>query len=473
MQAVLRSPAPMIVRVGLSFVLVGCLATAVHADDHSLHVTGFLQAGWTDNLLSSPDEPREGAPEKTADFYAQFRPGVLGAWARGRMILQASYELEANLYAENDEASSFQHVAGVDAFFLTSPRTELTTGVRLSTGELNSFQTRAPAAGGGYTITESGSTEFRSAEVSQLLAFTATRELRLTQSLRARYFSSENVDVDPPSESSGTDLQLEGAADRSFRYSAVSLRVTGNLNSLQNGADADLDGEVDAPSRQLNAGVVGAWRRDFGLRWTLALDAGATAVIPFQDVSPSIQPTIGAQLGYFPEWGSAGVSIRRSVAPNLFIQENTITDSAIVNAWLPLPWFTPDPMLPRFSVAGSAGITRTQVISRDTGEPTGAFDMLGADAALNYHPMEGFVVTARYQYLDQRISEAGDAAVFPYSRHTVMISVGGRFPYRLAAEVPQRETLRVDRRNATPVGEEVAPTTAPGAGGGGGSGGTP
>ena len=47
--------------------------------------------------------------------------------------------------------------------------------------------------------------------------------------------------------------------------------------------------------------------------------------------------------------------------------------------------------------------------------------------------------------------------VSSYDRTTFMVTVTGRFPDRLAAEMPLRSSLRVDRSNNTPVGEEVAP----------------
>jgi hypothetical protein len=44
-----------------------------------------------------------------------------------------------------------------------------------------------------------------------------------------------------------------------------------------------------------------------------------------------------------------------------------------------------------------------------------------------------------------------------------MITATGRFPDRLAAEIPVRSSMRVDRSNNTPVGEEqAAPAAAPG-----------
>jgi len=466
----------MLSRVAVVLSLLCALVTAATADDHSLHITGTVVGGWTDNLFSTPDEPVVGVPNppplKEADVYAQFRPGLLGTWARGRAILQATYELEANLYADHDEANSLQHILGVGGFFLTSPRTELSTGLRMQTGTLNSFTTRSLAANGEFTVLPSGASDYTSAEVNELLAFTATRDLRLSQNFRFLHFSAfdPNLASNPQRNvSSGQTVFLEGIADRSFRYSAVALRANAVLTST-GGHNDERDFDTN---RQLTAAIAGGWRRDFGPRWTTALDAGVTAVVPLQEVNTSFQPTFGAQVGYFPEWGSAGVAVRRAIAPNLFVGQNTITDSASIFGWLPLPWFTEDIREPTLAIGGSVGINRTQLLDIDTGDDVGTYDVIGGDVALAYNVREGVVVSARYQYLNQDIVDAGlgTANIWGYTRNSVMITVGGRFPYRLAADLPERETLRVDRRNVDPVGEEIDANRAPGANPGGGGGG--
>jgi hypothetical protein len=281
------------------------------------------------------------------------------------------------------------------------------------------------------------------------------------QNVRYHHFTTADQRSTVNAEGSGDDVSLQVSGDRSFRFSAVALTAGATLVSV--GGHDDTVGDYD-PTRQLTANLTGSWRRDLGPRWSVALDGGLTTIVSFEDTDTSYQPTVGAQLGYFPLWGSAGATLRRSIAPNLLIQQNTITDSALIGASLPVPWLAKDPRDPKVTFSASTGASRIQLLGLTDSQPSGTYDVVGGDLSINYAVYEGALLSARYQYVRQFIDEnsAATTTLFDYDRSTVLVSFGGRFPYRLAAEVPQRESMRVDRSNVTPVGEEST-----GTGGGG------
>ena len=104
--------------------------------------------------------------------------------------------------------------------------------------------------------------------------------------------------------------------------------------------------------------------------------------------------------------------------------------------------------------------------SRGGGSPSmmiGTPISVNADVALTYAPRGDVTLTARAQHLRQLPGEqSGMGGVsLEYDRTTFVVSVAWRFPERLAAEIPMRDSLRVDRSDNTPVGDEVAPSTAP------------
>lgn len=447
-----------------------CLALAIvtvpapaHAGGYSVHVVGQAQAAWTDNLFSVPEERDPGStlPPYEGDLYYQLRPGALVAYETPRTVHHLSYDIEANLYTEHTEAWSLQHIAGWRGFFLTSPRSELGASAQFSTGELNALSTRSAASDGMVPVVPAGGSTFVSIDVGENLNYTATRDVRLTQGLRARRFMTTDA---LETESDGIEIGGNLGADRGWQYSAASIQVSTSFVTLERvAAMAPIES-----NDQVNASTILSWRRDFGVRWSALLDAGVTGIIPLDEGDQLvIQPTIGGQVGYFPNWGSAGLSIRRSVAPNLYLAQNTITDSAVANAWLPLPWLASDPHQPKLSAQGTFGASRTRLIDTSTGDIESGFDVYAGDVALNYVPRDGVTVAVRFQHLRQVADESAAMEVLGYARNTIMVSVAGRFPDRLAAEVPMRSSLRVDRSNVTPVGEEVAPAQAPGGGGGG------
>ncbi len=434
-------------------------AGAARADGYSLHVLAAAQVAWTDNLFSVPAErdPGSALPEREGDLYYQLRPGAMGTYETPRSVHQLSYDLEANLYTRHTEAWSLQHLAGWRGFFITSPRSELGASAQFSTGEISALSTRSAASEGPVTGLPSGQVSFVSIDVGENLSYTATREVRLTQGARGRSFTtSDGVG----GESTGIEAGVTGGVDRSWKFSAASLQLGTSFVTLERVVAMMATESND----QVNVNGVVSWRRDFGPRWTSLLDAGATSIVPLDDGDQLVvQPTVGAQISYFPNWGTSGLAIRRSVAPNLYLAQNTIADSAIVNAWLPLPWLATDPHQPKLSVQGTLGAQRTRLIDTATGDIESGFNVYAGDVAVNYAPRAGVTVALRFQHLRQVAAEDAAMDVNGYVRNTAMISVIGRFPDRMAAEVPMRSSLRVDRSNVTPVGEENAPAVAPGA----------
>lgn len=434
------------------------MSAPARAGGYSIHVVGSAQAAWTDNLFSVPEE-RDAAsplPPYEGDVYYLLRPGVLVAYETPRTVHNLSYDIEANLYSDHTEAWSLQHVAAYRGFFLTSPKSELGASAQFSTGEINALSTRTAASDGMIVGGISGGSTFLSLDLGENFNYTATREVRITQGARARRFTTTDaLDTD----SDGIEIGANVGADRSWVYSAASVQLSSSFVTLER----DVAMGTDETTNQVNASAIVSWRRDFGPRWTSLLDGGVTSIIPLDDGDQLVlQPTVGAQIGYFPNWGSSGLSVRRTVAPNFYLAENTITDSAIANAWLPLPWLAKDPHQPQLSVQGTVGASRTQLIDTSTGDIESGFDVYAGDVALNYVPHEGTTVALRFQHLRQVADESAAMTVLGYVRNTLMITVAGRFPDRLAAEVPIRATLRVDRSNLTPVGEEQAPAQAPG-----------
>lgn len=441
------------------------VSAPAHAGGYSLHVVGSAQAAWTDNLFSVPsDSDGTGAlPAHEGDIYYQLRPGALFTYETPRTVHNLSVDVEANLYTEHTEAWSLQQIVGWRGFILTSPRSEVNASAQYATGELNALSTRNAASDGmvpTVPTSDSGGSTFVSIDVGEGLNYTATRELRLTQGLRARRFTTTDA-LD--NNTDGIEIGGNVGADRSWQYSAASIQLASSFVTLER-----VTPTLTEANDQVNASAILSWRRDFGPRWSALLDTGVTSIIPLDEEDQLVvQPTVGAQVGYFPNWGSSGLAVRRSVAPNLYLAENTITDSAIANAWLPLPWLASDPHRPKLSVQGTIGASRTRLINTRTGDIESGFDVYAGDVALNYVPREGVTIALRAQHLRQVADESAAMEVVSYARNTVMLSIAGRFPERLAAEVPMRASLRVDRSNVTAVGEEVAPAQAPGGGGGG------
>ncbi|MCA9676700.1 MAG: hypothetical protein H6708_32165 [Kofleriaceae bacterium] len=440
--------------------LVGAVAVAVvtaaptraRADSTSLHVLGDLETGWTDNIFSAPSDTTVGAPAREGDAYAQLRPGLLFTWERPRMIQQLEAAIEGTGYASHTEAWTLSYHGAWRAFFLVSPRSEASTTATASAGTLNTFTTTTTADNGQVAVLPSATNDFTSVDVAEHFSYQVTRPLRVTQSLTGRLFDTSDDTL--MTSTAGREVGGSLGLDRAWRYDAVGLNVATSYVSLSR---VNMGVADETSTDQMNAQLTLSWRRDLSRRWTSVVDGGVTSIVPLDAADEVVvQPTVGVQLGYFPNWGNAGLQLRRSVAPNLYIAQNTITDQAGVNAWLPLPWLADDPNLPKLSAQGTAGFARTRLIDAVTGTAVSSFDVATADAAVNYLMNPSAVFTLRYQFIVQNGDETALTQVFDYTRHSIILSFHGRWPSRLAAEMPVRATLRVDRSNVTSVGDEAA-----------------
>src|SRR5262249_49939908 len=124
-------------------------------------------------------------------------------------------------------------------------------------------------------------------------------------------------------------------------------------------------------NRQLDPRGQLVWRHDIDRRWSFNLQRGAVHVIPFgtdpynpmTERKAATYPVFGGLVAYSEAWGRAALSVNRTVAPNQFIAQNTVDDSAIFQMAMPLPW--PDDTRlasPKFIALGSLGFERTQLI---------------------------------------------------------------------------------------------------------------
>lgn len=418
------------------------------AEDGSLHLLGAAQLGFTDNLTSSSTDPEW-------DTYVGLRPGVLATYGTARTIHELMYTLDANLYARHSGLSTLFHTAGWRGFFITGPRSEVTTTVTGSYGDANLFPDVA-ISGGSITAQRSGLVQAASAEASANDSYMLTRDLRFGSGLSASY-----TRLDATGSGISTTEQVAGHVllDKSFRYDALSINGTAQYLWLSQPIANAVGNFSD---NQTNLRLSGMYRHDLDREWTTALEAGGVAVIPSNSNSKTALVAIGAaQLAYYPAWGTAGLSVRRDVAPNLLLAQNTVTDSAQVNAWLPLPWHKMAGAAPDWTVQGSVGVARVRLLDSVMGEAVSAFDDVLGDVALNWSLRRNALVTFRYQLVWQKADPSVLLPVEGFTRNTLLVQFTGRWPDRLAVTVPTRETLRVDRSNVTPVGEEV-----PGNGGG-------
>jgi hypothetical protein len=448
-------------RLVLALATLCVVRGAARADDSSLHLLGSAQLGFTDNLLSGPRNPPPGiaAPPVEWDLFLGLRPGVLLTYGTPRATHEATYSLDAILYTRHPELSSLFQRAGWKGFFLLSPRSELLTSVDGSFGNGNLFPTTVPSSGQvGPAV--SGNIEMLGGAAGEDYQYTASPDVRLQQAGYVRYNRISGGGV-----TTGSEAGMRLALDKAFRYDALTLLAGASYVSLTQPVAGSTTGST---TDLVNARGSAMYRRDLNKDITSVVEVGAVDVLPVNGIAApsSVFAVGGVQLAYIPAWGTATFGVRRDVSPNLLIAENTLADTAAIGAWLPLPWLRDDPQNPKLTFQSTLGVSRTRIISSTTGQTVEGFDDVLADIAVNWQLRKNAELSFRYQLVWQSsdLSAMTPLPVFGFVRDTVLVQFVGRWPERLAVEVPVRQTLRVDRSNITPVGDEA---------GGGGAADTP
>lgn len=419
----------------------------VHAGDRSVHaaVSGYL--AFTDNVFSAPSdadaaELDTSGPE--ADLYLRVKPGIVYTFLSRRFVHALTGDIEIDAYATHRDSFGLASHVAWNAVIAASEFAEIVVGAAGSVGTTNALSTRSTADATRFQLLPIGNSDVITIDAAQSLTITAGEATQVSQTAGANLAQIGTGSTG----SRGVQLSAGLGIDRSFRVNAVGITASGSYVALNEDLGAD------SQRRDLfNVSGVARWRRDLGRSWNSAVDGGVATVlsaVPGDRVI--VSPVFGGQLSYAPDWGSAAVQVRHTVAANLFLAQHTMSDSVSINALLPLPWVSVDQRNPEFRMLGTMSGERIRLIDLATDDTDARLQLIAADIALAWQPRSNLDVSLRYQYLRQTVDGMPIAEVFAYSRNTVLITFGGRWPERLAGEVPLRSSLRVDRRGMEPIG---------------------
>jgi hypothetical protein len=326
----------------------------------------------------------------------------------------------------------------------------------LRSGETNSFR---PDEGEAAVDLVPSGTDFLSIDATETLRYQLDPDWRLTQTASGRQLATETGPASARVPIDGREVGASVGGDRAWKKDGLGATV---------GVDYIVLTEPGRTSHQIDASLEAAWRRDLSEHWTWMLRAGLTSIFPILDQEGDPQrasvhtPTVAGTLAWFPTWGSLRLDAQRVVAVNMFLAQNTIADELTLSAWLPIPYFVDDPLAPIFTTSAGVGGRRSQLVDLAADERESAYSY-SADLALHYAPPRApYGVSLRYTFFHQT-QDAGVAepAFAEYTRNTVLLEVHGRWPAAQAATYPQRDPLRVDGSDITPMAAEEAAAEPP------------
>lgn len=437
----------------LGALLLAAMPGLARANPYSVHVEGVVAAAWTDNTNNRPEvveDPGQTLPE--AGFFTQLRPSVLFTYESRRSVHVSAANLDINLYETEEPGNSYNGALVHNSLLALSPLTELGLGASLGFGRVDPLN----AALAGQAGQIQGDTTFVSLGVNQSARRQLDADLRLDQG-----FSFNHVDTDQPGgESAADSLGASLGVDRSWARTALGLVTNVSYVGIdQNGND----------STQLIANVSANVRRDLDLDWSVSAAAGLGFIYVVEQPDPPNEdsfaptPTGSVTVNYLrpvgPVTAAISATVGHAITPNLLLGNVTNTSSGTLSGAIPLPWLRRG-QEPTVVLSSSAGAAHSRPALSGGDQPT--WNSYNANGAVSWSVQDGIAVSLRYQYARIDVSDYDPAMEIAgniqppveFFRHTVLLEVGGRFPTREAAQLPERIPRRVDRSNERPIGGE-------------------
>ena len=442
--------------------MAGATASS-RADNVDWHATAAGSVATTDNKNGSPTNGG-----KSAGVFSDVRPGMLVTYNSPRHIHELLAEVDF-LYTLGSDRPNVTFRGGWKAFLLTGPRSEASVQADASMGQINALQASQPSDQGVLQVLPLGRVDTRQLSAGTNASWQASQFSRIFNRVFARQGSTDDstFDVTTLSREIGTAIGF----DRRLRKHNFVFEAGGSFVYL----DKHDPMGVQMGSRrdhQLNPRGVVVWQYDISQRWSSNVDAGVVYVHPVtklfgRDLKDPYNPSrtyeggafpiFGGVLAYSDVWGRATLNARRSVTPNLFIAQNTLSDSVSATFAMPLKFLdkSGSNRQPKVVGLGSAGVDRTQLIDPTDGETRGEFLVGRIDLSVAWQPRKGQTFGLRYELSKQVGDDVGDMVVPSFIRNTFYFTFALRYPEEVQVRVPRRnQSVRADKGDLAPIGAE-------------------
>lgn len=349
------------------------------------------------------------------------------------------------------------------AFFLPSPRTDVTLGASGMAGQMNALTASSLPTDTPLQVVPLGHVDIRQGVATEAASYIVTEEVRAWERAFARYTTTDDTTALVKTKAAETGAAL--GFDRHFRHDAAILELGMSYVYLERLEDPSMPRLGNRLDRQINPRGVAIWQHDWNREWSSNVDAGAVYVNsigidpynPTEERKPAWFPIFGAIAAYTEVWGRAQFEVRRQVTPNLFIAQNTLSDSVRMVMAMPLRLFDKNSTKrePKVIGLGSAGLERVQLIDPVMGGLNGRFIVARIDFGVGWQPRPGQTVGLRYEFAYQNGDTVGDMIVPTFFRNTFYFTFALRYPEDVQVRVPRRnQSLRADRSDLAPIGAE-------------------
>lgn len=425
-------PAPTL-RSAATVLALLALTSPAHADDVRWQFQGSAQVGWTDNVLTAPDEETRTPedPERIEDGFVILSPTIALLIEDARVLHTIAYGFGASLYF-GGEGNSYSNGLSYVSRWQLSPSTDLALGAGVAYTQTNNFNLLGGANQTTVGVVPAEAVEVVSASVSEGIEHALDANWTVNQTTSATGLFT----IGQPTKN--FLFGASGGFEREWEYTALGANSSVEFLWTPDATD-EFDNEITG-QETIIARLAGTWGYQLSDRWSTSAQAGGLIATAFRSTfdadgnevtpQPILQPFGSASLDFGDEYGTAGISVEHNVSPNVLIGTAQLTDTATLRAGLPLGRETGLAI----SGTGAAGLSRVVRVDGTFGPRLVLFV---ADGGLSYTPRPAPYLSfdGRYQFTKQMLANEEDRELLDpeeglreTSRHTVLFGVTFTYP---------------------------------------------
>ncbi len=403
--------------------LLSASAGTARAQNWAVSARASGTTGASDNILNTDDSATAGMAGPISDLFYQVQPSLVGDYEAPRTRHRLTYVFDAFFYQQNSEANTTSHYASWLTRWLVSPRSELQVEASADAGQVSTFLSETQPQAANVALVPRGDLNFRRVSMVERFRWRATPTLRLSQEYAMR---ASSTNIAGEQQTSGKEIVATAGADKQWKRDSLGVEVAASLVDLRQLATIAVP--MSQTQTDINLATMTRWRRTLSPGWSSMLGAGvAVTSVDTPRASERLRPIADAELVYTRDWGGAALTYTRVVEPNLFVAQETVSDSLGLRGRLPLPWLRRRPDVATLALASSASVQRGTGFEMDTGDTIGSWTTYMFDVQFTWAAADNLQVGVRYQFADQN----GDSSLVPsYTRNTGMVTVSGELGRR-------------------------------------------
>ena len=420
-------PRTAIAVVGL---VIPCIAPRWAWAKNSVHGTGSVSIGYSDNISGAPSEPEPGDPERVGDALVTLIPGIVYLHSSETVVFFAAWRHPSNYYLTHPGARVSGDEGDVGLYVDASETDQLLltlTGTRTTAGQ-SGFSESEVAAQPGESFTYVG------AGLGETWTHQFSEYWSSSQGVSASTVIPVGSDEEDPVRAS-----FGGGLGVSYRWGAFSASLGGDAQaSWLPGSETTAPLTNPEPDRLpiIVKGLL-TLRGDLSQEWSIDGSGGVVYARDPLVEETYVGPIWGAGVHFAREAWRASLTYRRDINTDLVTARTTLSDTVSLSGGIPIS------TKHYVGILTTSGVSVNRQISLDE-TVNDTFYFWIADAAVGWLNPKYPSVLLRYTHLEQLGVDDPSGLLQNFATNTVMATVEWTVPFGRPLMSLKQPQTRVD-----------------------------